>query len=89
LQIFYADPEPHQHGAALQQWLRISSSVAELHHFYAAPALGKYFDATPAAPAPTLLFSKAKFLKFNAPKFNYMLKQSFSFDSVRFILLKI
>jgi hypothetical protein len=29
------------------------SSVAEPHHFYAAPA----------APAPTLLYSKAKFLK--------------------------
>jgi hypothetical protein len=49
------------------------SSVAELHHFYAAPALdpapGKNFDAAPAAsasapaPAPTLLYSKAKFLK--------------------------
>jgi hypothetical protein len=35
-------------------------SVAEPHHFYAAPALGKNFDA---APAPTLLYSKAKFLK--------------------------
>jgi hypothetical protein len=32
-------------------------SVAELHYFYAAPALGKNFDAapTPAAPAPTVL----------------------------------
>jgi hypothetical protein len=28
------------------------SSVAKLHHFYAAPAPGKNFDA---APAPTLL----------------------------------
>jgi hypothetical protein len=38
-------------------------SVAEQHHFYAAP--GKNFDAAPAAPAPdpTLLKSKAKFLK--------------------------
>jgi hypothetical protein len=36
------------------------SSVAEPHHFYAAPASGKNFDA---APAPTLLYSKAKFLK--------------------------
>jgi hypothetical protein len=38
--------------------------VAELHHFYAAP--GENFDAVPAAraaPAPTLLYSKAKFLK--------------------------
>jgi hypothetical protein len=40
-------------------------SVAELHNFYAAPAPGKNFDAAPVAPAPapTLLFSKAKFLK--------------------------
>jgi hypothetical protein len=36
------------------------SSVAEPHHFYAAldPAPGENFDA---APAPTLLNSKAKF----------------------------
>jgi hypothetical protein len=40
------------------------TSVAEPHHFYAAPASGKNFDAAPAlAPAPTLLYSKAKFLK--------------------------
>jgi hypothetical protein len=41
------------------------SSVAEPHHFYAAPAPGENFDAAPAspAPAPTLLYSKAKFLK--------------------------
>jgi hypothetical protein len=42
-------------------------SVAEPHHFYAAPAptQGKNFDAAPApaAPAPTLFYSKAKFLK--------------------------
>jgi hypothetical protein len=37
-----------------------SISVAEPHHFYAAP--GENFDAAPA-PAPTLLYSKAKFLK--------------------------
>jgi hypothetical protein len=39
-------------------------SVAEPHHFYAAPtpAPGTNFDAAPA-PAPTLLYSKAKFLK--------------------------
>jgi hypothetical protein len=36
--------------------------AAEPHHFYAAPALGKNFDAAPA-PAPTLLYNKAKFLK--------------------------
>jgi hypothetical protein len=40
----------------------ILSVVAEPHHFYAAPAPGKNFDAAPA-PAPTLLYSKAKFLK--------------------------
>jgi hypothetical protein len=40
----------------------IKTSVAEPHHFYAAPAPGKNFDAAPA-PAPTLLYSKAKFLK--------------------------
>jgi hypothetical protein len=43
-----------------------SSSVAEPHHFYAAlaPAPGKNFDAAQApTPAPTLLYSKAKFLK--------------------------
>jgi hypothetical protein len=34
------------------------SSVVEPHHFYAAPAKKFY-----AAPAPTLLYSKAKFLK--------------------------
>jgi hypothetical protein len=40
-------------------------SVAVPHHFYAAPAPGKNFDAAPAltALAPTLLYSKAKFLK--------------------------
>jgi hypothetical protein len=37
-------------------------SVAEPHHFYAAPAPGKNFYAAPA-PAPTLLYSKGKFLK--------------------------
>jgi hypothetical protein len=44
----------------------MKTSVAEPHHFYAAPAPGKNFDAAsaaPAAPAPTLLYSKAKFLK--------------------------
>jgi hypothetical protein len=41
------------------------SSVAEPHNFYAAPAPGKNFaaDPAPAAPAPTLLYCKAKFLK--------------------------
>jgi hypothetical protein len=36
----------------------VTASVAEPHHFD--PALGKNFDA---APAPTQLISKAKFLK--------------------------
>jgi hypothetical protein len=36
----------------------LKTSVAEPHHFYA--ARGKNFDA---APAPTLLYSKAIFLK--------------------------
>jgi hypothetical protein len=36
------------------------SSVAELHHFYAALAPGKKFYA---APAPTLPYSKAEILK--------------------------
>jgi hypothetical protein len=42
----------------------LAISVAEPHHFYAATAPGKNFDAAPApavpAPAPTLLYSKAK-----------------------------
>jgi hypothetical protein len=51
----------------------VRNSVAEPHHFDAAPdpapdpAPGKNFDAAPAlaapAPAPALLYSKAKFLK--------------------------
>jgi hypothetical protein len=58
----------------LQHFMQFS--VAEPHHFYAAPAPapGKNFDAAPTpaapapaapapAPAPTLLFSKTKFLK--------------------------
>jgi hypothetical protein len=36
------------------------SSVAEPHHFYAASAPSNNFDA---APAPTILYSKTKFLK--------------------------
>jgi hypothetical protein len=36
------------------------TSVAEPHHFYAAQAPGKNFYA---APAPTLLYRNAKFLK--------------------------
>jgi hypothetical protein len=40
--------------------LGVKLSVPEPHHFYAAP--GKNFDAAPA-PAPTLLYGKAKILK--------------------------
>jgi hypothetical protein len=53
--------------------LTLRGSVAEPHHFCAAPAPGKNFAAPPApaapapAPAPTILYSKAKFLK--RPKF--------------------
>jgi hypothetical protein len=32
--------------------LTVVNSVAELHHFYAAPAPGKIFYAAPAVPAP-------------------------------------
>jgi hypothetical protein len=67
------------------------ASVAEPHHFYADPAPGKNFDAAPAAPAPaptpTLLYSKTKF--FNELKFKHILKLSCSYDSVRFVLVKI
>jgi hypothetical protein len=42
----------------------LQTSVAEPHQFYAAPAAapGKNFDAAPAQ-SPTLLYSKAKFIK--------------------------
>jgi hypothetical protein len=77
----------------------LSFSVAEPHHLYAAPAPGKIFDAAPApgkifdaapalapvpAPAPTLLYSKAKFFKTSLS-----LNTCCSCNSVRFILLKI
>jgi hypothetical protein len=39
------------------------TSVAELHHFYAAPDPGKNFDAAPASAAPSLLYSKLIFKK--------------------------
>jgi hypothetical protein len=41
---------------------KVLISVAEPHHFDAAPAPGKNFDA---ALAPTLLYSKAKNFKTN------------------------
>jgi hypothetical protein len=42
-------------------FIGLKTSVAELHHFDAASAPGKNFDAAPAtpAPAPTLLYSKS------------------------------
>jgi hypothetical protein len=43
----------------LQVYPKDITSVAEPHHFYAAPAPGKNFDAAPAALAPNLLYSKA------------------------------
>jgi hypothetical protein len=60
--------------------------VAEPHHFSAAPAPGKNFDA---APAPPLMYSKAKLFK--QMKFKHMLKLSCSYGSgsVRFIVQKI
>jgi hypothetical protein len=56
---------------------------------YAAPAPGKNFDAVPAAAAPatTLLNSKAKFLK--RTKVYTNVEISCSFYSIRFISLKI
>jgi hypothetical protein len=45
----------------MKYFCSIFPSVAEPHHFHAAP--GENFDAASAAPAPTLLHSKAKFLK--------------------------
>jgi hypothetical protein len=65
--------------------LHYNQHNVELHHFYVAPAPGENFNAAPAALAPTLLYSKAKFLKRTKV---HMLELSSSFDSVRFILLK-
>jgi hypothetical protein len=59
-------------------------SVAEPHHFYAAPAPDKNFDTAPApalAPAPTLCIARQTFK--NELKFRHMLKLSCSNDSVR------
>jgi hypothetical protein len=50
------------------------TSVAEPHHFYAAPAPDTNFDAVPAAPAPasTFLYSKAKFILYHFSIPNYV-----------------
>jgi hypothetical protein len=67
------------------------TSVAELHHFYAAPAPGKNLDAAPAAPAAPLRllpYCIARQNFENELKLKQMLKLSRSFDSVRFILIK-
>jgi hypothetical protein len=62
------DPQNH-----ISQFLHVAgievreTNVAKPHHFYAAPAPGKNFDAALAlalaALVPNLLYSKAKFLK--------------------------
>jgi hypothetical protein len=56
--------------------LKVETSVAEPHHFYAAPA-----SAAPAAPAPTLLYARQNFK--NDLKFKHMLKLYCLYDSVR------
>jgi hypothetical protein len=56
------------------------SSVAEPQYFYAAP--GKNFDS---APAPTLLYSNANFLKQTKVLKNVETTVSCSFDFARFI----
>jgi hypothetical protein len=38
----------------------VSTSLAEPHHFYAAPAPGENFDVAPA-PAPTYCIAKENF----------------------------
>jgi hypothetical protein len=63
-QPFFAFPQ--ETAKNLEKYVSVCScNVAEPHLLYAAPALIKNFDAAPAAPAPapTLLYSKAKFLK--------------------------
>jgi hypothetical protein len=55
------DPNPRVKNRFLGYVIQIRS-VAESLDFYAAPAPGKNLDAAPA-PAPTVLYSKTKFLK--------------------------
>jgi hypothetical protein len=65
--LIFLMPRPAAINVEIGAVNNVLTSVAEPHHFYAAPAPapGKNFDAAPAAPAtaPTLLYSKTKFLK--------------------------
>jgi hypothetical protein len=62
-------PPPHNHMCVRSGALYIElASVSEPHHFCAAPALGKTFNATLAAPAPTLQQHIAGQLLFKAKK---------------------
>jgi hypothetical protein len=47
----------------LTLFVKLKSSLVEPLPFYAAPAPGKNFYAAPAAPAPALLYNKAKSFK--------------------------
>jgi hypothetical protein len=55
----------------------ISDSVAEPHHFYAAPSPRENFHTAPA-PAPTQLHTKPMFLK--QTKTNFMVRAFFTSD---------
>jgi hypothetical protein len=44
----------------MNRLLSVLTSVVEEYHFYVAPAPGVNFDAAPA-PAPSILYSNAKF----------------------------
>jgi hypothetical protein len=68
--------------------LALATSVVEPHHFYASLAPGTNFDAAPAAPAPapTLLYRIAKFLKRTKFYIHVETSVSCSYDSVRFIV---
>jgi hypothetical protein len=67
-------------------------SVAELHHFYAAPAPGINFYAAPAPGLRLLPYYIVKIKFWNKLLFKHMLKLSCSYDPVRYmytVLLKI
>jgi hypothetical protein len=66
-EIYAPDTTVMNYKTRVDYFYVLITSVAEPHHFYAAPAPdpapGKnFFDAAPA-PAPTLMYSKTKFLK--------------------------